>query len=84
MDGTDMFSGCYLDVASVQNIADTINTVTHSPSINIDINGDVTPELDSLFFTIHQKGWNVYVNNNLVGEGPALPPLYSTDENGEQ
>lgn len=84
IDGNDMFYGCYLDVASVQNIADTINTVTHSPSINIDINGNVTSELDSLFFTIHQKGWNVYVNNNLVGEGPALPPLYSTDENGEQ
>ena len=59
--GSYMFSGCKLDTASVQNIADTINN--YNGTIHIDI-GNSTPNTEEVeaFNTIASKNWNVYVN----------------------
>ena len=64
-DGTNMFYGCKLDTASVQNIADTINTPSYSGDITIGI-GNSTPNTEetTAFNTIASKGWTVYVMRN--------------------
>ena len=61
-DGEGMFSNCKLDTASVQNIADTINTVTDKPKIHIGI-GNTTPneQEEAAFNKMVSKGWTVYV-----------------------
>jgi hypothetical protein len=60
--GDRMFEGCKLDTASVQNIADTIKTVSNK-TIHIGI-GNTTPneQEEAAFNTIASKGWTVYVN----------------------
>ena len=64
--GDGMFSDCKLDTASVQNIAETINSNPPSGAmIHIDI-GNSTPNEDEItaFQTIVAKGWRVYVNGS--------------------
>lgn len=77
-----MFSGCYLDTASVQNIADTINT--YSGTINIGIGNESPNEQEETAFnTIASKGWTVYVNGSAYS--PTSPAAITTlDENGEE
>lgn len=63
-DGNSMFMNCKLDTPSVQNIADTINTVSNK-TIHIGI-GNTTPneQEETAFNTIASKGWTVYVNGS--------------------
>ena len=63
--GDNMFSGCKLDTESLVHIAESINTVTNSPSIYIGI-GNATPteEENELLTEIHEKGWKVFVNGS--------------------
>ena len=78
--GSSMFYNCKLDTASIQNIADTINT--YSGKIHIGI-GNSTPneQEKAAFNTIASKGWTVYVNGSLYT--PTSPASITTlDENG--
>ena len=63
--GYDMFRKCKLDTASVQKIADTINTPSSKRTINISI-GNSTPnsQEEAAFNTIASKNWTVYVGVN--------------------
>ena len=75
-----MFYQCKLDTASIQNIADTINT--YSGKIHIGI-GNSTPneQEKAAFNTIASKGWTVYVNGSLYT--PTSPAAITTlDETG--
>ena len=58
----NMFRNCKLDTASVQNIADTINTITGNPSITIGVENE--DDKQNYFEQMRQKGWNVYVEVN--------------------
>ena len=81
--GSQMFYGCKLDVASVQNIAENINTVTNSPSLDIGIGrGAATAEDEVAFQTIRDKGWELYVeyNPSTTSEASAVATLDETDE----
>ena len=79
--GDNMFRNCKLDTASVKNIAETINTVTNSPSIRIDIGNTTPTEEENTYLTqIHNKGWQVYVNGYSSAYAPATA---TTDETGE-
>lgn len=81
-DGRYMFYGCKLDTASVQNIADTINTYNGTIHIDID-NSEPNPQEETAFNTIASKGWTVYVNGNEYT--PTSPAAITTlDENGEE
>ena len=81
-----MFFPCKLDTASVKNIAETINTVTDKPSIDIGI-GNSTPNTEEIaaFNQIHNKGWRVYVNgsDDVYVPLPPASPYISLDETGE-
>lgn len=62
--GDEMFAGCKLNLASIQNIASTINNLTTqslSGSITIGIQADLqdTDELNTALETIENKGWTV-------------------------
>ena len=61
--GVQMFNSCKLNTASVQNIADTINT--YNGKINIGI-GNSTPNTEETeaFNKMVAKGWTVYVMGN--------------------
>ena len=61
-DGYYMFYGCKLDTASVQNIADTINTYSGIITISI---GNYTPNEQEIaaFNKMVSKGWTVYVSS---------------------
>ena len=62
-DGWDMFSGCKLDTPSVQNIADTINTVSGERHLDVWIGNSSPNEQETAAFNkIASKGWTVYVN----------------------
>ena len=63
--GDGMFVKCKLDVASVQHIADTINTPSSKGTIHIGI-GNSTPneQEETAFNTIASKNWTVYVGVN--------------------
>ena len=64
-DGTDMFNGCKLNVSSVENIANTINTYTGGQiTIHVDDTLSVTDKntILSHFTTIEGKGWTVDSN----------------------
>ena len=63
--GDSMFEFCKLDTASVQNIADTINTPSSKGTIHIGI-GNSTPnsQEEEAFNTIASKNWTVYVGVN--------------------
>jgi hypothetical protein len=78
----DMFKGCYLNTASVQNIADTINT--YNGTIRIDI-GNSAPNTQekAAFNTIASKGWTIYSNGSTYSSSsPAA--ITTLDENGEE
>ena len=89
--GSNMFDGCKLDTASVQNIADTINT--YNGIIHVGI-GNSTPneEENAAFEQMHNKGWNVHVNGSLLygtesGScccATCCASLSTLDENGEE
>ena len=57
--GRNMFSGCKLDTASVQNIADTINTYNGIINISVDEFDHDTKE--TYYQQMRNKGWDVYV-----------------------
>ena len=90
MYGSDMFNGCKLDTASVQNIADTINTPSSKETIHIGI-GNSTPnsQEEEAFNKIASKNWTVYVNGSEYGSGSgyygyaASASLTTLDETGE-
>ena len=82
-DGYMMFDYCKLDAPSVQNIAQTINTVTNNPYLYISIGRDsATPEDKAAFQTIREKGWDLYVgyNSSVTSEASAVATLDETDE----
>ena len=64
-DGKNMFYYCKLDTASVQHIADTINTPSSKKAIHIGI-GNSTPnsQEEAAFNKIVSKNWVVYVGAN--------------------
>ena len=82
--GLDMFSNCKLNTASVQNIADTINTPTSKGTIHIGI-GNTTPneQEETAFNTIASKNWTVYVGVNGSYE-EQWSPTATTPIDGEQ
>ena len=84
-DAWGMFQGCKLDTASVQNIADTINTINESSGeITIGIgNGTPNEQEEEAFNTIASNGWVVYVNGSRYT--PTSPAAITTlDETGEE
>ena len=81
--GSYMFHGCSLDVPSVQNIAQSINTVTDSPILHLGIGrSTATPEDEAAFQTIREKGWSLHVgyNPSTTSEASAVATLDETDE----
>lgn len=63
-DGTNMFGGCKLDLASAQNIADTINNLAaqnKTGNITIGILAELNNDADlaAALATIRNKGWTV-------------------------
>ena len=90
-DGRSMFSGCKLDTASVQNIADTINTPSSKIIIDIGIaNSTPNSQEEAAFNTIASKNWTVYVNGSEYGSGSgyygyaASASLTTLDETGQE
>jgi hypothetical protein len=84
MYGWYMFDGCKLDTASIQHIAETINTPSDKGYISIDI-GNTTPnsQEETAFNTIASKNWGIYVNGKEYT--PTAPAAIATlDENGEE
>ena len=81
-DGEEMFECCKLDTASVQNIADTINTYDGEIYIGI---GNSTPNEQEIaaFNTMVSKGWTVYVGVN-GDDSSQWNPTSLTPENGEE
>lgn len=85
-DGMEMFSGCKLDTASVQNIADTINTQGGSIRGNIQIDiGNTTPneQETAAFNTIASKGW-IILSNGISYSDTSPAAITTLDENGEE
>ena len=80
-DGSWMFYNCKLNTASVQNIADTINT--HDGTIYIGI-GNTTPneQEEEAFNKMVSKGWRVYVNG--YSSSNIWTPTATTPIDGEQ
>ena len=80
--GYYMFEYCNLDTASVQNIADTINS--HNGKIHIGI-GNTTPnsQEEAAFNTMVSKGWTVYVGVN-GGKPSQWNPTSLTPIDGEE
>jgi hypothetical protein len=81
--GYGMFVKCKLDTASVQNIAETISTVTNRPQITIGI-GNSTPNTEetTAFNNMVSKGWTVYVNG--TSSSNKWDPTSIAPENGEE
>ena len=80
--GAQMFTNCKLDTASVQHIADTINT--YSGPIHIGI-GNTTPneQEEAAFNAMVDKGWIVYVD--VYGGNPSKwNPTSLTPIDGEE
>jgi hypothetical protein len=79
-----MFVGCKLDTASIQLIADTINTVS-STAIQIGI-GNSTPneEEKAAFNKMVSKGWIVYVITNGGGSLQWTPTSLTPIDGEEQ
>ena len=61
--GKYMFWNCKLDTASVQNIADTINTCKSNIDIGIG-NSEPNEQEKAAFNKMVSKGWTVYVNGS--------------------
>ena len=84
MYGTNMFVGCKLDTASVQNIADTINTPSKKGYIDIGIsNSTPNSQEEAAFNTIASKNWTVYVGVN-GGSSTKWNPTALTPIDGEE
>ena len=83
-DGNSMFRSCKLDTTSVQNIADTINTVS-SGKIDIGI-GNSTPneQEKAAFNTMVSNGWTVYVSVNGSGNSSQWNPTSLIPIDGEE
>ena len=82
--GINMFTGCKLDTTSVQNIADTINTISNGLSIDIWIgNSEPSEQEAAAFNTIVAKGWIVYVGVN-GGSSSEWNPTSLTSIDGEE
>ena len=82
-DGSYMFGGCKLNTQSIKNIAETINTVSNSPSIMIGIGNKTPTEEENTYLTqIHNKGWQVYVNGG--GDSNIFNPTSLIPIDGEQ
>jgi hypothetical protein len=80
--GKSMFIGCKLDTASVQNIADTINTYNGTIDVGI---GNSTPNEQEIaaFDKMVSKGWTVLVNGSQYT--PTSPAAITTlDEIGQE
>jgi hypothetical protein len=83
-DGYRMFDSCKLDTASVQNIADTINTYNGTISIGIKSSKPYEQE-ETALNTIASKGWTVYVNGSkYTPTSTCGASLTTLDENGEE
>jgi hypothetical protein len=81
-EGYGMFYRCKLDTASVQNIADTINTYNGQIYISIG-NDEPNEQEEEAFNTMVSKGWVVYVDGSKYT--PTSPAAITTlDENGEE
>jgi hypothetical protein len=82
--GEGMFMDCKLDTASVQNIADTINTPSSKGTIHISIgNTTINSQEEEAFNTIASRNWTVYVNTK-GGYQTQWNPTSLTPENGEE
>ena len=80
----DMFTGCKLDTASVQNIADTINTPLSKRTIHIGIGNSAPNEQEiAAFNKIASKNWTVYVGVN-GGYGTQWNPTSLIPIDGEE
>ena len=81
--GDSMFSYCKLNTASVQNIADTINTPSNKGTIYIGI-GNTAPndQEKAAFNKIASKNWYVYVVVN--GDSSYWSPTFLTPIDGEE
>ena len=81
---SSMFTNCKLDTESIIHIADTINTVTNSPTLTLGI-GNATPSEEEVVALnrIAEKGWSINVNGSSYSpsSGAAVVTL---DENGEE
>ena len=67
MEANYMFLHCKLDTASVQNIADTINTASNK-KLDIGIGNESPNEQEvAAFNQMVSKGWIVFVNSNYYG-----------------
>lgn len=80
--GNSMFLNCKLDTASVQNIADTINTYSGAIHIGIGNSSPNDQEINA-FNTIVSKGWTVYVNGSTYTPSSSAA-IATLDENGEE
>ena len=87
--GSGMFYNCKLNTASVQHIADTINTPSSKGTILIDIaNSTPNSQEEAAFNKIASKNWTVYANGyEYSGSGyygyAASASLTTLDETGE-
>jgi hypothetical protein len=83
--GSWMFGNCKLDTASVQHIADTINTPQTKALIYIGI-GNSTPnsQEEAAFNTIASKNWTVYVHVNGGVRPSVWNPTSLTPIDGEE
>ena len=84
MDGRNMFFKCKLDTASVQNIADTINTPQTKGTIHIGIGNSTPNEHEEAFNKIASKNWTVYVNVNAGISSSQWNPTSLTPIDGEE
>lgn len=80
-----MFTYCKLNTASVQNIADTINTPSSKGTICIGI-GNSTPNSQetAAFNKIASKNWTVYVGVNGTLSSSQWNPTSITPIDGEE
>ena len=83
-EGYGMFCMCKLDTASIQNIADTINTPTSKGTIHIGIGKDEPNEQEETAFnTIASRNWIVYVDTPGEDSSEWIPTA-TTPIDGEQ
>lgn len=80
----NMFYGCKLDTASIQNIADTIGTPNFTTGIHIGIgNSEPNTQENDAFYKMASKHWVIYVNGKIYN--PTAPAAIATlDENDEE
>lgn len=84
-DGWQMFDGAKLDTASVQKIADTINTPVNKGRISISIGNSAPNEQEKAAFnTIASKNWTVFVSVNGSGRPSQWNPTSLTPIDGEE